>query len=134
MFGDRPGRRQIDLGLGGPVPRDLLVLMGVLFLTFSLSAFPQSTGRLMEILRLGPDLWQQGFLWQLVTYPFVARYGSGLWLLVALWMVYMFGRSVFFFVGRRHFWRHFFLATLTGGVVAVVAQVLVGLAGAASPL
>lgn len=136
MFANRPpGNRQVDFGLGGPVPRDLLVLMGLLFLTFSLSAFA-TTSRLVEVLRLSPELWRQGFLWQLVTYPFVEVYAnsSALWLLISLWMIYAVGKQVFFFVGRKAFWRHFFTTTLVAGAVAAVVQIALGALGWSHPM
>ena len=54
----------------GPIPRDLWILLGVLFATFSLQFF-SSTALLPALLRLTPLAWQRGFVWQLATYPFI---------------------------------------------------------------
>jgi len=104
---------------GGPVPRDLWVLLGVLFATFSLLQFP-STG--ITYLLLSSAVWQRGFLWQLVTYPFIGFSGPSLWFLLELYILFIFGRDVYAGLGRRHFWR----LVLTASVVSALLAVAVG--------
>jgi hypothetical protein len=65
-------------GLTGPVPRDIWILLGVVFATFSLRFF-ESTALLPEFLRLSSAVWQRGFLWQLFTYPFIGTGVPGFW-------------------------------------------------------
>ncbi|MEO1366210.1 MAG: hypothetical protein AAFX50_03460, partial [Acidobacteriota bacterium] len=53
--------------------------------------------------------------------------------IIGLWMMLMFGKQVFFFVGRKAFWRYFFITALVGAMAAVLTQVIlaaVGLGGA----
>ena len=49
-------------------------------------------------------------------------------------MVVQFGSQVFTMMGRKAFWRMILIASLAGGVAAVVAQILVDLAGMRGPL
>ncbi len=130
MIGSNPRRGTIDFGLDGPIPRDLLILMACLFITYSFSAF-QSTRELVAAARLSRSIWQEGFFWQLVTYPFAADYGHPLGLILSLWMVLIFGKQVYYFVGRKAFWKTFFSSTMVAAGVAVVVQYLMDWAGMA---
>lgn len=130
MYGRQPGQRQISFGMG-PVPKDLVVLLGVLFATYTLWAFDATRG-LVALLQLSPDVWQVGFLWQLVTYPFAESF-NGIWFLLIAFMVLQFGGQVFRFLGRKAFWRLLLTASVAGGLAAVVTQLLVDLAGLRSP-
>jgi membrane associated rhomboid family serine protease len=112
-------------GLTGPIPRDLLVLFGVLFATFSLSFFG-TTKRLIELLLLSPDVWR-GYVWQIVTYPFVGI--GGLFFLLTLIFLYMFARDVFYGLGRRHFWRLVLAAAIGSALIALLVDALMRLAG-----
>jgi hypothetical protein len=110
-----------------PVPRDLVAILVVLFVTYALQFFA-STAAVPELLRLGPAVYA-GFLWQLVTYPFVGFGGGGLWFLLELLVLFWFGRDVFWRLGRRRFWTLLVAVALLVGVVAVGLQLLVALAG-----
>jgi len=111
-------------GLGGRPPTDVLVLVAVNFVTFA-------------ILHLAPDfvvpflltgqVWSAGWLWQLATYPFIGFGQPGLWYLLALLMLYWFGKDVFAQLGRRLFWR----TVAWGAVPAAVVAALVWRLGAA---
>jgi membrane associated rhomboid family serine protease len=116
-------------GLTGPVPRDLWLLLGLVFFTFSLQFFAL-TSWLPALLRLSAAVWQRGFVWQLVTYPFVGIGRPGLWFLVELLILFLFGRDVYLRLGRRRFWKTLLLAGGIAGLVAVavalVGQLLLG--------
>ena len=117
---------------GGPPPRDVIILLVVLFGTFSLQFF-ESTRALIELLRLTPAVWQQGFLWQLGTYPFIGRGGPSIWILLELFILYIFTKDVFARLGRRDFWRLFAWTVGASAGAAVLVQLLTQGAGAPSP-
>ena len=104
-------------GLTGPVPRDLWILLGVVFATFSMQFF-SALAWFPALLRLTPDVWQRGFIWQLFTYPFVGFGAPSFWFLLELLILFMFGRDVLYRLGRKGFWR---LLVVTSAVAAVVA-------------
>lgn len=115
-------------GLAGPAPRDVLILLGVLFVTFALRFF-ESTAIVPALLQLTPLVWTRGWVWQLVTYPFIGAAGSGLFFLLDLLILYMFGRDVFFGLYRKHFWRMILWSSIGGALVAVLVHVLLTVAG-----
>jgi hypothetical protein len=112
----------------GPIPRDLWILLGVLFATFSLQFF-QSTALLPALLRLTPLVWQRGFVWQLATYPFIGFGGPSIWILLELYILFLFGRDVYAGLGRRHFWRLVLAASILAAIVAAAVHALGTLAG-----
>jgi hypothetical protein len=127
-----PFPRRLDMGsfgLGGPAPRDLLAILAVLFVTFSLRFFP-ATAIVPALLQLTPLAWRNGFVWQLATYPFIGAAGSGLWFLLELLFLYMFGKDVYFGLYRRHFWRLILWSSLGAALVAVAVHALATLTGA----
>jgi hypothetical protein len=137
-----PVFRRLSLGgMGGPmsaVPRDVWLIVGCLFVTFTLQFF-DATRLVPALLRLTPLAWH-GFVWQVVTYPFVGYGGPSIWILVEIFIVYMFARDVFGGLGRKHFWRLVLIAAALSGAVALAVQALVpsmpgdlGLAMAAPP-
>jgi hypothetical protein len=109
-------------GLGGPVPRDVWILLGIVLGTFSLRFFA-STGWLPAALSLTPAVWRLGFVWQLVTYPFIGFGQPGFWFLLELVILLLFARDVFWRLGRRRFWRLLVLAALGGAVVGILVDV-----------
>jgi len=123
-----PFPSRIDFGLSGPAPRDLIAILAVLFVTFSLWFF-QSTRAVPAALILAPGVWQSAQVWRLATYPFVGAGSAGIWILVQFLILYMFGKDVFFGLYRRHFWRLIAFAALGAGLVAVAAHVLLTLTG-----
>jgi hypothetical protein len=80
----------------------------------------------VALARLTPAVWQRGFLWQLLTYPFAGVGAPSLWFLLALLMVFWFGRDVFWQVGRRRFWRLLVGVAVAAGAVALAVQLLAG--------
>jgi hypothetical protein len=126
----RPGRTILGGGgggLSGPIPRDLLAIAGVLLVTVTLSAFP-STRFLPWLVTITPDVWQRGFLWQLATYPYVEAWGPSLGFVINLILLFLWGRDVYWGLGRRHFWRLLLVASVGAGILAA----LVDLAGHAA--
>ncbi len=136
MNGNRPGSRQ-PIGFGGgsaaPPPPDLMALIVVLFVTYSLQFF-DGTRHLLSWFQLSRDVWQQGFLWQLVTYPFVAELSGPLWFLLSLLIIFWFGRDVYRFLGQRQFWLLLAWGFGAGALVSVAVQILMDLSGFSSPM
>ena len=119
------------VGPAGSTPNDLVALIAVLFLTYSLQFF-ESTSVVPALLRLTPAV-LSGFVWQLVTYPFVGYGGAGLWFLLELLILFWFGRTVFQRLGRRRFWQLVAWSVLGAAVVAVVLQLVVMLIAGGIP-
>lgn len=106
-------------GFDGPPPRDVIVLLAVISVTFSLGFFTP----VLELLRLTPLAWQQGWLWQLATYPWIGTGGASLWILLELLILYWFAADVARSLGRGRFWRLLLYTTLGAAVVAVAVDV-----------
>jgi len=120
------GRQQPTFRIVGPgesTPRDLVALIAVLFVTYSLQFF-ESTSVIPALLRLTPAV-LSGFVWQLGTYPFVGYGGAGLWFLLELLILFWFGRTVFVRLGRRRFWQVVAWSVLGAAVAAVLVQLIV---------
>ena len=84
-----------DFGGGGGmvyIPKDVLILLGILFTTYTLSFLPPTRGLIAQM-ELSSAVWQKGHLWQLVTYAFVP-YASPFWFLISLLIVFLFAREV----------------------------------------
>jgi hypothetical protein len=108
-------------GPGGPPPRDLLIILATLFVTFALQFF-DATRIVPELLRLTPLAWSRGFAWQLLTYPFVGYGGPSFWFLLELLILYMFGRDAYAGLGRKHFWRLVLITSALAGGLALLVQ------------
>ncbi len=124
--GGGPTLRRVSLGglggAGGAPPVDLLVIIGTLFVTYSLQFFA-STALVPALLRLTPLVWR-GWVWQLATYPFVGYGGASLWFLLELLVLYWFGRDAWYGLGRKHFWRLVLTAAIAAGIVALTVEAL----------
>jgi hypothetical protein len=112
----------------GPVPRDLIILLAVVFATFSMQFF-ETTYRVIEFLRLTPEVWRRGFLWQVVTYPFIGIGNPSAWIILELLILFWFGRDVYLGMRRRNFWRLVLTASVVAALAAVVVNILVTLVG-----
>jgi membrane associated rhomboid family serine protease len=124
MIGRKPWSGAPSLGgFGGPAPRDVLVLLGVLFATFTLQFFV-STAALPALMRLSPAVWQSGQVWRLFTYPFAGQGGPSIWFLLELLILYFFAREVYRRVGRRRFWSLLAWGTVAAGLVAVATELI----------
>jgi len=97
----------------------------VVFVTFSLQFF-SLTARLPAALRLSADVWERGFVWQLFTYPYIGTGRPGLWFVVGLVILVMFGRSVYQRLGRRGFWTLLLYVTTASALLAVLVRWAVG--------
>src|SRR5579864_2529725 len=118
------GRRFALHGFGNPFerpPRDLLIVLVTLFVTFVLQFF-ETTRIVPELLRLTSLVWRAGFVWQLITYPFVGYGAPSVWFLIELLILYWFGRDVYAGLGRKHFWRLVIVVTLAAGGVALLIE------------
>lgn len=125
--GGSGGFSGFGIGSGAPMPRDLIAVLASLFITFSLQFF-EATAIIPALLRLTPAI-LGGFIWQVVTYPFIGWGGSGLWFLLELLILFWFGRDVFWRLGRRRFWQLTARAALGAALVAVLVLLLERLAG-----
>lgn len=105
--------------------------MAVLFVTFSMNFF-EWTANLLSYFVLSSAVWERGFLWQLVTYLFVAPRGGFLFLITLL-ILYMFGKQIRGRLGRRGFWLLLLQSAITAALVAAAAQLLLSLVGWGSP-
>lgn len=130
------GYRRVQIGgfgSGRPVPLDIWVLLGVVFFTFTLSQFRGTAGP-VELLRLTPLAWRYGFVWQLGTYPFVGFGGPNLWFLLELFILGLFGKDVFWRLGRKNFWKLIAWAAVSAALAAVLVDIVATLLGAAPSL
>ena len=107
-----------------------MLLLAAVFVTFSMQFFA-ATAAVPALLRLTPAV-LGGFVWQLVTYPFVGAGGASIWFLLELLVLFWFGRDVFWRLGRRRFWRLILVTAVVAGAVALLTHVLMGLAGGES--
>ena len=130
-MGVGPHARRISFGgLSGPHARDLLLLVGVLFVTFSMQFLP-GLAFVPELMRLSSSVWQQGMIWQLVTYPAAGWGGPSIWFLVGLLIFYMFANDLRWALGRQRFWNLLWMSAGAAALVACVVQVLIQAAGGA---
>ena len=131
-FTHRPGARGFGgfAGSGAPPPADLLLLLGVVFVSFSMQFF-ETTKMVPALLRLTPAV-LGGFVWQLVSYPFIGTSGASIWFLLELLVLFWFGRDVCWRLGRRRFWRLLLVTAAVAAAVAVATHALMLLAGGGS--
>jgi hypothetical protein len=122
MFSGRPVRPSFaGAGLGGPVAPDVWVLLGVLLTSFSLQFFA-TTAWLPALLRLTPAVTERGWLWQLVSYPFVGTGQPGFWFVLELLILFLFARDACWRLGRARFWRLLVGVAAVAGAVAMTVQ------------
>lgn len=126
--------RTLDFG-GFNSPTDIKALLLVLFALYTASFIPPLRS-FVEALYLSPQMITKGLFWQLLTYA-VAPDSSGVWFLLTMIILFLFGRDVFRMLGRRRFWHMLFGATLSASVVAMTVHGLMQLLGmrwSATPL
>lgn len=115
-----------------PAPKDLVILLAVVFATFSLQFF-SFTRWIPDLLHLGTALWPFGVVWQVFTYPFAGHGGPSLWILLELLILYWFARDVFYRLGRHRFWRTLLTVTVMAGVAAVAVELVALLVARGTP-
>lgn len=128
-----PGFRRAQIGgfgSGRPVPTDIWVLLAIVFATFTLAQFAATQG-VIELLRLTPLAWRYGLVWQLGTYPFAGFGGPSLWFLVELFILGLFGKDVFWRLGRKSFWKLLAWGAVSAGLAAVAVDAVTALLGGA---
>lgn len=119
-------------GLSGPVPRDLIVLLAVVLGTFSLQFFT-ATRSLHALLTLSSNVWRHGFVWQVGSYMFTGVGEPGIWFLLELLILFIFGRTVFYQLGRKGFWRFVLLIGSASALAAVIVDMLSHAVGSPAP-
>jgi hypothetical protein len=98
----------------------------------TLSSF-EGTRFLPEYLTISPDVWRWGFLWQVATYPYVEAWGPSFGFVINVILLFLWGRDVYWGLGRRHFWRLLLIAGVGAGVLAVLVHMAGVLATGWSP-
>ena len=114
-------RTQVTFGFSSGYPRDVLALIAVVFITYSMQFFT-ATAWIVDLMRLTPMVWQKGWLWQLVTYPVAGAGDASVWVLLELLFLFFFARDVFARLGRRGFWQMVVTGALAGGLVAILVD------------
>jgi membrane associated rhomboid family serine protease len=117
----QPTLGRLAAGSWGRPPRDVLLLMAALFVTWVMRYF-NATAWLPTLLSLAP-LDVNPIPWQLATYWFVG--GPGYWILFEILILYFFARDVRAGLGRKHFWTLLLIAAVAAGAVALPIQTLV---------
>jgi membrane associated rhomboid family serine protease len=117
-----PGWQGLGGGLQGAPPRDLLILLTVLFATYACQFF-DATAVIGALLQLSPAVWERAYLWQLISYPLSGFGPPSFWILLELLVVYWFGRDVLDRLGRRRFWKLLVLASACAGAGAVAVEI-----------
>lgn len=133
----RTQMRQVRFGgLDGRPPRDILILVAMVFVTYSAQFFVP----LLSVLRLSGAALNQAMIWQPLTYPFIGLARGGLqgmptpsvFILLELFILYMFAVDVFRVLGRKRFWSVLLTATMGAALIALVVNLIVrGLSGGA---
>ena len=124
MFGRRPlrtGASTSGFGGGGAPPQDVIVLLVVIFVTFALQFFA-STAVIPSLLRLSPEVWQRGFVWQLVTYPVIGSGAPSIWFLLELLILFWFSRDVYGRMGPKSFRLLLVWGSISASLVACATQ------------
>lgn len=106
---------------------DILALLGVFLFTLTLQSF-QSTQWFADLLKLSPEVYR-GFVWQILSYPFVSLRYDPFWFVLTHFFLYLFAKDVFQRLGRVHFWKLLIQASAVGGMVAVAIGFLIWIWG-----
>lgn len=117
-------------GAGGLPPKDLLILLGALFVTYSLMRL----GVLGSWLYLSSEVFTGGQVWRILTFGFAASPSQSFWFLIELLILFWFGRDVFRALGRRGFWTVLGWGLGACAVVTLATDGLLMLAGWSEPL
>jgi hypothetical protein len=107
-----------------------MAILAAVFVTFSMQFFA-ATAAIPALLRLTPDV-VRGFIWQVVSYPFVGTGGASIWFLLELLILFWFGRDVCLRLGRQRFWQIILVTAASAAVVALATHFVMVVAGAPS--
>ncbi len=135
MYSRQPtGPPTFSFGMGGsgPPPRDILILLGIVFVTFSMRFFP-GAALIPRLLELSPAVYRPGLIWQLVTYPFIGTGLPGLWFLLELLILFWFARDTFRALGQRRFWKMTLTVAAGAALAAVLTQIAMDLVAQGPP-
>lgn len=125
----RSQMRQVRFsGLDGSPPKDVVVLLAVVFVTYSLQFFTP----VLMLLRLTEEAVFHAMVWQPFSYPFIGLARGGLrgapvasiFILLELFILYVFAVDVFRMLGRRRFWRTLVVSTAAAAVIALLVNLL----------
>ena len=120
------GRKPGGFGdAGGLPPKDLLILLATLFVTYSLVRL----GVIGSELYLSSQVFTAGQVWRVLTFSFTASPSGSFWFLLELLILFWFGRDVFRALGRRSFWTIVGWGLGACAAVTLVADGLLLLAG-----
>ncbi len=108
---------------GGGAPTDVVVMLGVVFFTLCLRFFA-ATQIIPNLLQLTPWAWSRGFLWQVVTYPYIGTGGANFWLILELYFLFLFSRSVFLRLGRQNFWKLMLWSSIPPALLALLIDAI----------
>jgi membrane associated rhomboid family serine protease len=113
-------RYRFSFGYGlTPVVKNLMIIMGVVFLLQKIAAFSQIYILIIYYFALVPVLvWKEFFLWQLVTYIFL--HGGVFHLLFNLLALWMFGGDLEGSWGSKKFLRYFLFCGIGAGICTVL--------------
>jgi len=115
----------------GPIPPDILLILGLVFSTFVLQFF-RTTATVPALLQLSDSVFS-GFIWQVLTYAFTGSGPASFWFLLSLLILYWFASDIFRRLGRRRFWIFLLSGVLIAGLAAVAVRGIGILLGYPSP-
>lgn len=127
-----PPTFSFGMGGSGPPPKDVLILLGVVFVTFSMRFFP-ALAVIPQLFELSPAAYRPGLVWQVVTYPFIGMGVPGLWFLLELLILFWFARDTFRALGQKRFWKMTVTVAAGAALAAVLTHVAMVLSGATLP-
>lgn len=119
----RPSGAGFGNAFATPPPRDLVALLAFVFATFAMQFFAASAP-LIDLLRLGAEVWERAWVWQLATFAFTGFGPASVWILLELLILYWFARDVRDRLGARRFWSLMLLAGIASGSAAVAVEML----------
>ena len=121
MYRRNPWQEVIS-GLSKPPPFLKLLLVSLALGCLADAVEPGRSA--VEVLRLGPQAWQQGELWRLVTYGLVGQGGISAWSVVQLVLVYWLVQQMVTWLGARRARLVLLGGVVFAGATAVLAQLL----------
>lgn len=128
MYGNqRYVRQPIGFGSGGRPFPDVLVLIGLLFVTYSMARLGVTA---MKYVYLSTDVFRAGHLWRLLTYAFAGFPTQGsIWFLITLLILYWFSQDVYRALGQKSFRWMVLTSVLTASIAATLTQLVLTLLG-----